>query len=206
MGVVPVLAQLLAPFAGRRALECAERLIERFGSIRQVMAASARQIASVEGIGNELADMLTGARALVEIGMREQVRGAPVDISDPSFLDYLRARFVACDRECLFVFYLDRDGAYITDECLGTGEASRVASKIRTLFHRAIELASPAIILAHNHPSGSCRPSAQDIAETRKLSALAAALGIEIRDHIIVAGASCCSMRRAGLLDNESAR
>lgn len=66
----------------------------------------------------------------------------------------------------------------------------------RTLIARALETGSRGIILAHNHPSCLAAPSEQDCEATDHLQALSAQLGIELMDHLIVAGNKVFSMAR----------
>jgi DNA repair protein RadC len=66
---------------------------------------------------------------------------------------------------------------------------------------RALELGASAIILVHNHPSGSPEPSRQDIAITKRdRRAPRAKLGIALHDHIIIGGSDYRSFRAMGLL------
>ena len=71
---------------------------------------------------------------------------------------------------------------------------------MRDVFSQALSLGASAIILAHNHPSGNCRPSAQDILATRKFGEIANALDIALLDHLILTDTSVYSMRAGGLL------
>ena len=64
----------------------------------------------------------------------------------------------------------------------------------------ALRLDARGIILAHNHPSGECRPSGCDIAATHQLAAVASALDIELIDHLIFTHEAVYSMRAGGLL------
>ena len=56
------------------------------------------------------------------------------------------------------------------------------------------------MILAHNHPSGAAEPSPADYAATEMIWKALDAVGVELRDHIIVAGGRYLSMRQAGFL------
>jgi DNA repair protein RadC len=68
------------------------------------------------------------------------------------------------------------------------------------VIRRALELGASALILVHNHPSGSPEPSRQDIAVTREIAEAAAKLGIALHDHIIIGGSDHRSFRAMGLL------
>jgi DNA repair protein RadC len=69
----------------------------------------------------------------------------------------------------------------------------------REVFRAAVLMGATAILVGHNHPSGDTRPSASDIEITNQLAAAGKILGIELLDHVIVAGDAHGSMREAGL-------
>jgi len=71
---------------------------------------------------------------------------------------------------------------------------------IRDILAAALKRDAYGLVIAHNHPSGDPRPSAADIAATRRLARAAATLGIRLHDHLIFAGADCRSFRELGLL------
>ena len=123
-----------------------------------------------------------------------------VDPGDPGLAAYLWARF---DRTCgeeLRVIYCDRARHYLFDEVAATGNASQLVARIRPLFERALSLGAGSMLLAHNHPSGDCRPSAADIRSTLALRDVAAALEVDVIDHLIFAPGRYFSMARGGYL------
>ena len=70
----------------------------------------------------------------------------------------------------------------------------------REVFAEAISDRAAAVILAHNHPSGSLKPSPDDIAATRQLVEAGKILGIEVLDHIIIAKKGYLSLKEKGLM------
>jgi DNA repair protein RadC len=101
----------------------------------------------------------------------------------------------------LFV-YLDRAGALIGEELIAGGTACSHGIGYRRLFEKAFSRRAAALVLAHNHPSGSAEPSPQDIASTRALRALAVPMQMQLVDHLIVGVGAVFSMRAAGMLGN----
>ena len=88
----------------------------------------------------------------------------------------------------------------IRDELASEGSIDQSAIYVREVIKRALELGASAIILVHNHPSGSPEPSRQDIAITRDIAEVAGKLGITLHDHVIVGGTDYRSFRAMGLL------
>jgi len=68
------------------------------------------------------------------------------------------------------------------------------------MFYAAIEHNALGFILAHNHPSGCLEPSPEDLEFTRSVKKAGELMGIELYDHLIVAGDGYTSMRERGLL------
>ncbi len=80
------------------------------------------------------------------------------------------------------------------------GELASVEIPVRQIVADAARFGSAGVVLAHNHPSGDCRPSDSDYRATRKLARAGEAIDLAILDHLIFAGPDCSSMRRMGFL------
>ncbi|MBO0749448.1 MAG: JAB domain-containing protein [Porphyrobacter sp.] len=109
-------------------------------------------------------------------------------------------------KEVLLLIHLDRKGAYLGDEVIAGGTAWSFGMPYRWMFEQAFRRGASGLVLAHNHPSGTARPSAHDIRSTRGLQALAVPMEIELIDHLIVGRDALFSMRAAGLLDDRPCR
>lgn len=70
----------------------------------------------------------------------------------------------------------------------------------REVFRTALKKACNAIILVHNHPSGDCSPSREDIDVTRRLSDAGKIMGIEILDHVIIGDGRYVSLKERGVI------
>ena len=130
----------------------------------------------------------------MEAVLREEAAGRAVSSSDPALLRYLRWHFGGLRDERLHVIFLDSNSRYLADETLAIGKAGAVEFRARTVVKRAIELGADRLILAHNHISGDCRPSKQDVAATKSLSAIVHALDIELVDHLIITTSGAYSL------------
>lgn len=195
------MAELLAPFAGDAAGELAERLIGRFGSLRRAIAATPAQLRAAAGGHEAACAAISGARRLVEAALGEELVRARVDGADPALHRYLRGLIGARETESLHVIYCDRARGYLADETVAAGTASRIEGRARPLIERALALGAAGFLLAHNHPSGDCRPSADDVAATRRLAVIAGALELELIDHLIVTHRALFSMRVGGCFE-----
>ena len=89
-------------------------------------------------------------------------------------------------KEHLRGLYLNSHYQLIQDEVISIGTVTANIVHPREVFRPAIEYSASALILAHNHPSGSLKPSADDVSITKQLKAAGELLGIELLDHIII--------------------
>jgi DNA repair protein RadC len=103
------------------------------------------------------------------------------------------------DREQLLVAHVDSGARCIHVEHY-EGESASVGIPVRRIVADAARFGSVGVVLAHNHPSGDCRPSESDYRATRKLARAGEAIDLAILDHLIFGGSDCSSMRRMGLL------
>ncbi|MDJ0979226.1 MAG: JAB domain-containing protein [Erythrobacter sp.] len=102
--------------------------------------------------------------------------------------------------ERFHVAFLDRGHAYLGGATFGTGRSGGLSLRLRDLFVRALSVDARSLILAHNHPSGDCRPSVRDRTATQRLGQIAQALDIELVDHLIFTESAVYSMRGRGEL------
>lgn len=96
--------------------------------------------------------------------------------------------------------FLDEQRAYLDDAPMGSGCAGSMSVRMREIFGHALAVGASGILVAHNHPSGQCRPSQFDIDATRRLKTVAQALDIELLDHLIFTQDAVYSMRAGGNL------
>lgn len=194
------MANLLRPFAGKRADHAASRLIGHFGSLGAALAASPEQLACALGRERDLVRAIVAARTLVAAGLYERVWRATVSVRDPAFRDYLRMLIGKSPTECLHATFVTHDWGYLADETLTHGATTQVEGDLRRLLSRAFDVGAHGVILAHNHPSGSAEPSAADIALTLRIAELTKSVGVQLLDHLIVGGIDIVSMRERELI------
>lgn len=111
-----------------------------------------------------------------------------------------RAILPDIDREYFVVFILDVKNRIVSCNIVSVGSLNQSIVHPREVFKAAILANGACIILAHNHPSGDCTPSSEDIAITRRLKEAGDVLGIKVLDHIIVGDGCHLSFTERGLL------
>lgn len=149
---------------------------------------STRQGAGIKGIGTTKTVMLMAA---LEIGVRlsQEIRlqgDARVKVdSSRAVYDYMYSRLFGLDREELWLLMINAGGVITSAQCLSRGGVSETTADPKLILKTAILEAIPAIILVHNHPSGSLTPSAADDDLTRKISKGCELVDLKLLDHII---------------------
>ncbi len=93
--------------------------------------------------------------------------------------------FAALDREELHVLFLALDGTFRGRQRVASGGLSALVVHTREVLAPAVEARAPAMVLAHNHPSGASTPSPEDVAFTGRVDAAARVLGIRLVDHLV---------------------
>ncbi|MBE2230942.1 MAG: DNA repair protein RadC [Chitinophagaceae bacterium] len=161
---------------------------------------SVRELMRVKGIGE--AKAVTIAAAL-ELGRRrensrlsdkEPVRGSQ-DIAR-----YLQVRFRDLRHEVFAVLYLNRANKIRHFEIVSEGGITGTVADPRIILRKALEQDAVSLILCHNHPSGSLRPSRADEMLTAKIKSAAAFLDLTVLDHIIVSEEGYYSFADEGIL------
>ena len=98
--------------------------------------------------------------------------------------------------EVACVAYLDSDKKLIAFEELSQGSAIMCPFPPRRIVQRALELNATAVILVHNHPTGGCEPSDEDIDVTVRIKMLIEQLEIELCEHYVVSKAGVTAISR----------
>ena len=173
----------------------AKRLIARFGSFAQVVNASPERLKEVSGCGERVIDEIKMVRTAALRLMRGEIMGRQVLTSWSSVIDYLKVAQGHDDRERVRILFLDKKNQLIADEVQQEGTVDHAPVYVREVVRRAIELASTAIILVHNHPSGDPTPSRADVDMTKLIIEAGRPLGVTVHDHIIVGRMGHSSLR-----------
>ncbi|MBR2797948.1 MAG: JAB domain-containing protein [Clostridia bacterium] len=114
--------------------------------------------------------------------------------------EYLKTLYVGVHVECFYLILLDRAGRLIRPVLLQRGGVDNAPFYLRQLLAAALQEQARFIVLAHNHPGGTRRPSNDDLRCTLQALEAFAPLSIPLLDHVIVAGDAVVSIRGCGLL------
>lgn len=154
------------------------------------------RLLKMKGIGQSKA---LAVAAAIELGKRRTCHlGA--HISSPADIIPFVNHYAMNGKEHFLAVTLNGGHNIIQIHVVSIGTTNSAFAHPREVFYEAIKENASAIIVCHNHPSGSVEPSEEDIECTRKLLAASKIIGIPILDHIIIDYSSYFSFLEHGLL------
>lgn len=191
---------------GHNVIDLSRGLLDHFGSLTKMAQSSVAEIASVKGMGPVKAQVLMAALELAKRLSKEELKETS-DISSPENAAALvKEQARVLQEEVFWVLLLDTKNRPLRDPVEVTrGILNASLVHPREVFKEAIRHSAAAVILLHNHPSGECDPSMEDIKVTRQLIDAGQIMNIDVLDHIVVGKESennsyYYSMREEGTL------
>jgi DNA repair protein RadC len=120
--------------------------------------------------------------------------------SSSSVARFLQARFRDLPHEIFAVVFLNRANKIIHFEIVSSGGITGTVADPRIILKKALEEEAVSLILCHNHPSGSLKPSRADEELTLKIKEAARFFDIKVLDHVIVSSEGYFSFADEGLI------
>jgi DNA repair protein RadC len=199
-------AELLAIFLrvgvkGKSAIDLAQELLSRFGSLRGLYAAPIEELQAVLGIGQA---KIAQFRAVIETSRRylaEGFQNRPYVESSNDVLNFLYQEMRDLDQEVFKIVLLNGQNHIL--KIVEAAKGSLTAAHIypREVVKLALRHSAAALVFVHNHPSGMAEPSENDKRITRDLVFACLLIGMKVHDHIIIGDNEKFSFSDAGLIE-----
>jgi DNA repair protein RadC len=196
-------AELLAIILGsgtaqENALHLAERILSHHNGLHGLAQASPADLQQIKGLGSA---KVTQIAAALEIGKRLMIHSPDERPVINSAADAARLVMDMRDltQEHVRVLLLDNNRRVTAMPTVYIGTLNASVLRVSEIFREAITRNSPAVILAHNHPTGDSTPSPEDIELTRTLIAAGRLLDIAVLDHIIIGHRGWASLKELRL-------
>ena len=176
----------------------AHALLDRFGSLSQVLEAPVEELRKVPGVGAHTATFL---HLITEAGRFYLVNRSSQESILPSLescAEYMLPFFFGRKVETVFLLCLDAKCKVLCCKEIGEGSVNAAGISVRRVVETALNAGATTVVLAHNHPSGLALPSAEDIQTTRRVATALSAVEIHLADHIVVADGDYVSMVQSG--------
>jgi DNA repair protein RadC len=198
---VELLAILLRTgMAGKNVFQLAQELLETFGGLSGLLNTSATELNLIKGLGPAKRAEVVAVLELSRRGLAEQLRERQAFHAPEAVKAYVQLHLAHKNHEVFAVLFLDSQNRLQAMEELFRGTLSQTSVYPREVVLRALHHRAAAVVLSHNHPSGSVQPSRADETLTQTLKAALALVDVRVLDHVIVGQGQALSMAEQGLI------
>ena len=185
------------------ALTIAQKLLDRFEQNRQLNSLhhiTIQELMEMEGIGEVKAAKI---KCIAELSARmaKQHAAQTLDFKTPSSIaDYYMEQMRHEEVEKVLLLLLDTKLHLMEEYLLSKGTVNASLLSTREVFRHALRAGACKIVLLHNHPSGSCNPSMEDLSVTKKIMEAGNLMEIPLLDHLIVGDGCYLSLKEYGYI------
>ena len=174
--------------AGKPASHLAATLLGRAGGLAELM------------LGGGPPPEVAAALELAKRAIAQQLRQREVFGSPDAVKSYLQLHLARRPCEEFAVLFLDAQNRLLEMQVMFRGTLTQTSVYPREIVGEALAIGAAAVVLAHNHPSGTVQPSRADEALTQTIKAALAMVDVRVLDHVIVAPGQALSMAERGLM------
>ena len=140
------------------------------------------------GLSKSQTDKIRALRDIVSEYNRTIPEKGKIEIANPKVVaELLRPVYQGLKHEECWVLFLNRANRIIKKEMLFKGGTDSTIFDVKTIVRKALVYSASAVIISHNHPSGSANPSTADIKQTDDLHKALKYMDIHLLDHVIIA-------------------
>lgn len=183
------------------AVDLSKRILNHYNNdLNALGKLSVQELSKFKGIGEAKAISIIAA---LELGRRKKETDLPkLDsiLHSKDIFNLLSTYFSDLLHEEFWIILLTRSNKIITKVLISKGGQAGTVADPKIIFKTALENNASYVVLAHNHPSGSLRPSQADLGLTKKIKLAGEMLDIPVIDHVIFAERSYLSFADEGLL------
>ncbi|MFQ9934533.1 MAG: RadC family protein [Lachnospiraceae bacterium] len=187
---------------GKQSVELAADIIRKGGvdGILGICRLDIRELMDIKGIGRVKAIQIKCIGELAKRISKSTVCKKLIFNNPKIIADYFMEECRHKEKEELKVIMLNSKSLYLGDVNVSVGTVNASYASAREVFIEAFRYKAVAIVLLHNHPSGDCMPSRQDIEVTKKIKEAGEIIGIKLIDHIIIGDNKYISLTEKGLI------
>jgi DNA repair protein RadC len=185
-------AELIAILIGsgsrnETAVDLSKRILSSVGNnLNELGKLTIEQLSNFKGIGEAKAISIIAATELAKRRQSEKALEIKTIESSKQVFEIMQPLIADLDYEEFWVLYLNNSKKLLHKLQLSKGGMSNITVDFRMIFKQALEQNATAIVLVHNHPSGSLKPSDEDVKLTQDLIVAGNQLKIPVYDHLII--------------------
>lgn len=180
--------------------EAAQNILHEYSSIYNVVnCATEKQLKSFKGITSIRAKKILCIKELVSRMQREKQQKIKIITTPRDVIKYF-SFLEDKETEEFWVMMLNTKNGVIGSKCISIGTLNTALAQPREIFNIAVKHMAASIIVAHNHPSGDCTPSMEDVTVTKNIIKAGKLLNIDCLDHIIIGRQKSISLKQEGMI------
>jgi len=186
---------------GESVIITAQKLLSRFGNLKNLASASIEELTQTKGIGPAKAAQIKATFELSKRLEHSSNEDTKITVKSPEdVVKTARSLLKGKKKEHFVVICLDTRNHLIKTSTVSIGSLDCSIVHPREVFKDAISSSAASVIFIHNHPSGDPTPSEDDIKMTKRLIEAGEIIGIEVLDHIILCDSEHLSMKAKNLV------
>jgi len=186
---------------GESVIVTAQKLLSRFGNLKNLASASIEELTQIKGIGPAKAAQIKATFELSKRLENSSSETTKITVKSPEdVVKTARNLLKGKKKEHFLVICLDTRNHLIKTSTVSIGSLDCSIVHPREVFKDAISSSAASVIFIHNHPSGDPTPSEDDIKMTKRLIEAGEIIGIEVLDHIIICDSEHLSMKAKNLV------
>jgi DNA repair protein RadC len=171
-----------------------------FDGLAGLLDATADDLKRIKGLGPAKRSEIVAVLELARRAMAQRLTERAVFDTPDAVKHYLQLHLSARKHEVFAVLFLDVQNRLLALEEMFQGTLTQTSVYPREVVLRALHHQASAVVLAHNHPSGTVQPSRADEMLTQTLKTTLALIDVRVLDHVIVAPGQALSMAERGLM------
>ena len=178
----------------------AKEMINKFGSLKQVFDADTDELKQIKGISDYSAEFLLFLKKFTSLYLSLDIKEKDRLLSPENVKDYLVSALSGEKIEKFYAIILN-SGNRVTD-CLEieSGTVNKSLLIPRKIAEIALKHRAASIVIAHNHPGGTLKPSQSDINATAAVKKSLESIEISLLDHIIISNNNYFSFKEYNLI------
>ena len=195
-------AMLMMVLPRRDVKPLAKKLLAEYGTVLNVISQPQIELEKFPGLGESSAAQLRIFFESMRYCLAEQCEKRSLLETPEKLRDFVRMKLGVHRHECCMIVLLTSRDYLIDYRIVAEGTVDKVLNYFRNIVELAVTRGACKLLLVHNHPSGVCEPSLEDIKATELCSQLLETMGIELLDHLIVTPSECFSFVENGMVLN----
>jgi DNA repair protein RadC len=187
-------------FKGQGVLQLAQALLDNFGGLGGLLQAQPGDLKKVKGLGPAKRAEIAAVMEIARRAVAQELHDAPVFDAPAKVKQYVLLKLGNLAHEEFAVLFLDSQHRLLEMKTMFRGTLNQTSVYPREVVKEALALNAGAVVLAHNHPSGTAEPSRADEFLTNTLKSALHLIDVRVLDHLVVGGGNVLSFAERGLL------